>query len=202
MNATMKIGALAVLCAAQLGAAAWSIVRYESTLRSGAAYLIRTEPVDPSDAFRGRYVAVSPMIVFARPIAPETEQLIQQIQNGEPGYALLATDAQGFAIASAIVAQPPAKGDYLKITHIWPRWNTVSQPGEQPTMTGYSIVFAFDRYYMNEAAAPAAEQHYRDVMRRNATSRAWLTVRVKDGSGVIEGLFIDGVPIEKIAAPK
>ena len=65
-------------------------------------------------------------------------------------------------------------------------------------MTGYTISFSFNRYYMNEAAAPMAEDKYVEASRRNAEARAWLNVRVKDGTAVIEGLVIDGVPIEEL----
>jgi len=44
--------------------------------------------------------------------------------------------------------------------------------------------------------APQAQQQQQHATRRNAQSRAWLAVRVKNGAGVIEGLLIDGVPIE------
>jgi uncharacterized membrane-anchored protein len=201
MTGSLKIAGLAVVCAAQLGAAAWSIVRYESTLRSGALYLIRTAPADPSDAFRGRYVAVRPAILVPTPLSPETDQLLQRIQAGETGFATLATDPQGFARASGILLQPPAQGDYLKIRYVWPQFNP-DPLANRPALSGYNVEFSFDRYYMNEAAAPAAEQRYAEATRRNTSSRAWLAVRVKDGAGVIERLFIDGVPIEKIAAPK
>jgi hypothetical protein len=53
---------------------------------------------------------------------------------------------------------------------------------------------------MSEAAAPEAQQRYADATSRNAATRAWLTVRVRNGVGVIEGLFIDDVPIEAIVA--
>lgn len=201
MNASIKVAALALVCAAQLGAAAWSIVRYESTLRSGTRYLIRAAPADPADAFRGRYVVVRPRIVIATPVTPENEQLLQWIQTGETGYAILAPDPQGFARVDGIVLQPPPRGDYLEIAFAGPQFAPDPTPG-RPVLVGYNIEFSLDRYYMNEAAAPAAEKRYAEAVRRDASSRAWLAVRVKDGAGVIEGLFIDGVPIETITAPQ
>jgi hypothetical protein len=65
------------------------------------------------------------------------------------------------------------------------------------------MTFSFDRYYMTEAAAPMAQQRFDEAVRRNAATRAWLEVGVRNGTGVIEGLFTDGVPIEQIvAAPR
>jgi uncharacterized membrane-anchored protein len=178
MSAPVKIAILVVLCLAQLAAAGSSIVKYETTLRSGALYRIRSIPIDPADAFRGRYVAVSPSITIPAPIDAETERLLLRIQSGERGYVVLATDDEGIASA-------------------WPQWTATAQDA---TRTGYTINFSFDRYYMNEQAAPEAENQFRAAARRNSASRAWLTVRVRNGAGVIEGLFVDGVPIEQLRA--
>jgi uncharacterized membrane-anchored protein len=200
MNTPAKIAVLVVLCIAQLSAAAWSIGRYESVLRSGALYRIRTLPIDPADAFRGRFVAVRPSVVLAAPIAPEAEALLQRIQRKGKGYAVLGTDGDGFARAEHIVAEPPAAGDYLEIDSAWPQWNQDTQSGPPTAPSGYNISFSFDRYYMNEGDAPAAERRYAEASRRDPSPRAWIAVRVKNGIGVIEGLFIDGVAIEQLVA--
>jgi uncharacterized membrane-anchored protein len=52
-----------------------------------------------------------------------------------------------------------------------------------------------DRYYMEEKAAPAAERVYRQHTQRDKQD-AYVTVRVKDGFAVIEGLFVGGQKIE------
>jgi uncharacterized membrane-anchored protein len=200
MNTRLKVAALTVLSVAQLAAAGWSIARYESTLRSGALYRIRTMAVDPVDVFRGRYVAVRPSITILKPISPETEGLLQRISAGETGYVVLATDAEGFASAAQILMAPPSQGDYLQIDRVWAQWAQGSQPGREATFTGWNLEFSFDRYYMNEAAATEAQQRYFEAVGRNAATRAWLAVRVKDGVAVIEGLFIDGVAIEQVSA--
>jgi uncharacterized membrane-anchored protein len=193
MNRTTKVVALTVLSVAQLTAAGWSIARYESTLKSGALYRVRTMVIDPADAFRGRYVAVRPTIHIAKPSESDTQEL-QRIQSGRTGYVVLGTDADGFASAARIVAEPPSQVDYLKVASAWQQWTRES------AFAGYNIDFSFDRYYMNEAAAPEAQTRYFEAARQNSASRAWLAVRVKNGAGVIEGLFIDGVPIEKVVA--
>jgi uncharacterized membrane-anchored protein len=200
MNVRLRVAALVVLSVTQLAAAGWSIARYESTLRSGARYRFRTLAVDPADAFRGRYVAVRPSVTMAKPIAPETEALLERIQEGETGYALLATGADGFAQAARVVADPPPRGDYLRIARVRQQWTRDAPPPNPMSVVGYDIDFPFDRYYMNEAAAPEAEVRYAGAAQRNAATTAWLDVRVKDGVGVIEGLFIDGRPIEEVVA--
>jgi uncharacterized membrane-anchored protein len=203
MTTRVAVVLLAVLSALQLGAAAWSIARYESTLASGALYRIRTAAVDPADAFRGRYVAVQPSITLAEPIAAETRDLL----DSSPGdrrriYVGLAAGADGFATAAQILTEPPASGDYLEIEQAWPQWDQRTPAGGEPRRIGYMLTFSFDRYYMNETAAPAAERKYFDAQGPDSASRAWVTVRVKDGLGVIENLYVNGVPIEQAVAPQ
>jgi uncharacterized membrane-anchored protein len=200
MSARLRLIGLAALGIAQLAAAGWSIARYEATLSSGTEYRIRVAPVDPADAFRGRYVAVRPTIRIAKPIPPETERILwgSQTQAGK-AYVVLESDADGFARARQVVAQAPTHGNYLTIANVATAWSpNPAQPGRAEAL-GYDLSFPFDRYYMNEVAAPAASQKYVEAVRRTAGSRAWLTVHVKNGIGVIDGLFIDGVPIEQIA---
>lgn len=200
MNIRPRLIALAALGVLQVAAAGWSIARYESTLSSGTPHKIHVAPVDPADAFRGRYVAVRPSIRIAKPIAPETERLLFAIQAHEgTAYVVLETDAEGFARARQVVAEPPMGGDYLKIERVSTAWESDGQPGRAKAV-GYDLGFAFDRYYMTEAAAPAAEQKYREAARQGSRAGTWLTVRVKNGIGVIDGLFIDGVPIEQVHA--
>jgi uncharacterized membrane-anchored protein len=200
MTNNVKLTALAALCVAQVGAAAWSIARYESVLASGAQYRIRVAPVDPADAFRGRYVAVRPEITVDKPAGAETERVLESIEQG-PGtaYVALGTSADGFAQAAQIVEAAPQHGDYLRIEHVQSVWSRPDGGDQTARQTGYTLGFAFDRYYMNEKAAPAAEQQYAQAVQRDGQPSAWLTVRVLDGTGVIEGLFIDGVPIEEVA---
>jgi uncharacterized membrane-anchored protein len=201
MSPRIKIGLLIALSVLQVAATAHSIVRYESTLRTGVLYRVPTAAIDPADAFRGRYVAVRPTIVMADPVSPETEALLRRIESREKGYVVLATDDKGLARAGEIRLDRPTQGDYLEIALVWAQPRPQSPDGT-PAGTVYNLTFSFDRYYMNDTAAPLAQDRFTTASRRNAETRAWLNVRVKDGVGVIEGLYVDGVPIEQaIASP-
>jgi uncharacterized membrane-anchored protein len=197
----MKIVLLVVLSAAQLTAAAWSIVRYELTLANGDVYKIKTVPVDPADPFRGRYVAIQPVLTLANPVDPEVGSLLDQIGVFRPNaarktaYVVLSNDAAGFARADQVVSEPPRTGDYLEIAGARLRAIGPVEQGRQPEVVR-EVVLPFDRYYMAEAAASAAEQRYRETSRRGTNRDTWITVRVRNGVGVIDGLFIDGVRIE------
>jgi uncharacterized membrane-anchored protein len=202
MKLPLKVVLLIALSVAQLGAAALSIVRHETTLALGTLYKIESAPVDPADPFRGRYVAIRPAIRLAGPLSPETEAVIERVGlfrgRGEgrgKAYVVLTTGSDGFARASAIVAEPPASGDFLEFVQTDMRVVRAAEQ-DRPAEFGRMIVLPFDRYYMSESAAPAAEERYREASRRNDETRAWITVRVRNGRGVVEGLYIDGVPIE------
>ena len=190
MKLPLKVVLLVVLSAAQLTAAAWSMVRYELILATGRVYQVKTAPVDPADPFRGRYVAIRAILSLPTPLAPDVVALLDQVGVGrsdaarKTAYAVLGTDTEGFARVVEVVPEPLGTGDYLEIKAVWER------------TTGRDIVLPFDRYYLSETAAPAAEQRYREASRRGANRDTWITVRVRNGVGVIEGLFIDGVRIE------
>ena len=201
MKRPLRVALLVLLSAAQVTAAAWSIARYEMTLATGRVYKVKTVPVDPADPFRGRYVAIQPALTLPNPVAPEVASLLDQIGVFRPNaprkmaYVVLSSDAEGFARADQVVPEPPRTADYLEITGARLRTIGPVEQERQPEVVR-EVVLSFDRYYMAEAAAPAAEQRYREASRRGADRDTWITVRVRNGVGVVDGLFIDGVRIE------
>ena len=205
MKLPLNVVLLVVLSVAQVAAATWSIVRYETTLASGTLYKIKTAPVDPADPFRGRYVAIRPAIALASPLSPDTERLLGSIGTFRgrgtglaKAYVVLSAGTDGFARASAIVPEPPASGDFLEFAQTDTRLLRAAEEG-RPAEFERMIVLPFDRYYMSESAAPVAEERFREAARRNDKTEAWVAVRVRNGLGVVEGVYIDGVPIEDAA---
>ena len=47
-----------LLCVAQLGVILFQIVNYERILKEGEVFYFKVLPLDPYDAFRGRYVSL------------------------------------------------------------------------------------------------------------------------------------------------
>ena len=80
MSTRLRLTLLVILALLQIGITASSILKYESTLRTGTLYRIPTMPIDPADPFRGRYVAVRPAIMMRNPIAPETQDVLERIR--------------------------------------------------------------------------------------------------------------------------
>jgi hypothetical protein len=66
---------------------------------------------------------------------------------------------------------------------------------EKPDGAAFVKDISLDRYYMNEAMAPEAERLQRDLAE---TDRMYLQVKVKAGNYVIEGLYLNDMPIEQV----
>jgi uncharacterized membrane-anchored protein len=186
MSTKAILGVFAVVAVIQLGVPASMLWRHENVLRTGTPYKFRTAPVDPYDAFRGRYVALNYADTHA-PVRPGDE-----LRYREPAYVSLEKDTAGFARFVELSAAPPATGDYLRVEYHWGVGGTNAAHFRLP----------FDRYYMEESKAPRAEQAYwRQGNRRGQTNDAtYVMVRVKGGRGVIEELFIQDKPVRQFLA--
>lgn len=174
---TLAWMALLTVCLAQLAAPAWLIARQERTLREGACYRFHTAPVDPYDAFRGRYVqlSVQPSQATTRDAPP--------LRRGRTVYVALGRDAEGFATLREAGRHPPAEGDYVRArVRGWSPEGTVR------------VQLPFDRYYLPEDEAPQAERAYREHSRAGQHS-AEVLVRVRGGESVIEDVLIEGQPL-------
>ncbi|TJY63039.1 hypothetical protein E4T66_04825 [Sinimarinibacterium sp. CAU 1509] len=189
MTARWMWGALALVFALHWTVPAALIQRGTATLERGTQYRFRTAPVDPVDPFRGRYVALdfdaARIAVNAQAEYAEGETLYAAITVGDDGFAHLLPPQHGL----------PKTGDALKVTVLW------NNEGE------LGVALPFDRYYLDEALAPEAEQIYRERNRRvnpdeadDADPRrpAYVTVRVLDGYAVLEQLYIDGMPVRAL----
>jgi uncharacterized membrane-anchored protein len=171
------------MAAAQLAVPAWMIVSHEEILRTGEVFKFRTAPVDPYDAFRGRYVWLR-IEHDSLPVPPGV-----QWTRGQEVFATIETDTNGFSRLGELRAVRPDIGPYLtvRINQIYGQTAHLHVP--------------LDHFYMEESLAPAAEKAYREHSR--ATNRtAYITVRIRDGSAVIENLWIDGRPIREFLARK
>lgn len=175
---TMVIFALMVV--AQLGVPAFMITQRESVLKRGTPYKFHCVPVDPYDAFRGKYVALS--------LQPEGDLSWSgdPLRRNQLIFASLSVDDEGFAQVDSLSLTRPESGDYVEAKV---QWNTVGQ-------TTVPLAFPFDRYYLEESKAPEAERVYRKSL-RDVERTTYITVRIKSGLGVLEELYIDDMPVHE-----
>ena len=188
MKTRLLLGLFGLALVAQLAVPAAMILKRERVLAHGQAFRFRTAPVDPYDAFRGRFVALGfdENSVMAPPG--------HDFARGQTVHVRLAEDADGFATFAEVLRDPPAAAPYLttKIQYV-----------------GGDLVhlrLPFDRFYMDEDAAPAAERAYRQNS-ASSNRNAYVQVRIEKGVAVLEDLYVDGTPIREYlaqnpAAPK
>lgn len=156
------------------------IAKREVVLRDGVQFKFKVAPVDPYDAFRGRYVALR----VDESYVPAPKEV--KVKGGQTAYALIDVDAQGFAKLSGLTTSRPREKSYIqsKVTHV-----------------SYDKKIYLDlpinRYYMEEKAAPAAEKVYQRYAQRDKKD-AYVVVRIKDGFAVIESLYVGGQRIEDV----
>lgn len=166
------------------------IYNKESVLRNGKAYRFKTEPVDPSDPFKGRYIYLS--FKEREYVTSQPLKEFQDYSSGEELYVLLTTDS-GYAKIAGLSAKQPLKGDYIKA-----KFGYINNKYEDDTLANkhYAITidYPFTEFYMDEYKAPKAETAYREA-NRNANSNCYALVKVLNGDAVTENVFINDKPI-------
>lgn len=149
------------------------IIRKEYALAHGQDIRLRLAPIDPSDPFRGRYMNLS--FAIERPsytVPPEASD--DSSQTKRPVYAFLTLDTEGYASVSSLTAKKPTEGLYLRV-EILPYSDRIRVP--------------FNRFFLNEEAAPALEKQAAELLRKASAegkeAPVYATVRLHEGEGVI-----------------
>ncbi|MDX1389191.1 MAG: GDYXXLXY domain-containing protein [Acidobacteriota bacterium] len=168
------------VCVVQLAVPAKMILDHERVLKKGELFLFAAAPVDPYDAFRGRFVRVDLQAATGTLDDP------REVEQGAKVYAVIERDPgspDGLARITALVPDRPSTGTYMRVT-----LELLQDDGD------YWLTLPFDRYYMEEELAPEVERAWRENTRQGETD-AWAAVRVLDGRAVLEALYIDGLPV-------
>lgn len=167
----------------QLYVPAKMIFDREDIISTGKEYKFRTEPIDPNDPFRGKYI----MLRY-------TATSIQ-VQNGkdwtqnEVVYVILSIDKEGYAkIKSVSKEKPQDNSDFVKA-----KVDYVSNS----EYTDLTIDYPFARFYMEESKAPQAEKVYSEAIVDSAQV-AYALINIKDGEAVIKDVFINKTSIVEI----
>jgi uncharacterized membrane-anchored protein len=162
---------------AQLGVPAAMIWQREQTLKQGRVWKFRAAPVDPVDAIRGRYIALR--------FAAEEFDAPAKFESGNKSvYAVLKQSADGFAEVDHLTTEVVAGDDVVPVESAW--WSKGKE----------HVSFPFDKFWVAEANAPAAERAYVENNRRDKQN-AYVTVRVRRGDAALDQLFIDNEPLSE-----
>jgi len=191
---TIYLAALGILICCQLAVPFTMIRSQETILREGKRFRFRTRPIDPADPFQGRYVRLGYRDDYIS--TPEGEK--PDLNYREPIYAILETDEEGFARFSGWSHEKPSEGHYLKTRYMGMKQEWL---GDSRTriQKGIRVDIPFDRYYMDEAKAPRAEELTREATR---STNCWVNARVYDGKAVIEDVFAEGRSLRVLTEEK
>jgi uncharacterized membrane-anchored protein len=160
---------LVLVACAQLAVPGALIWKREHTLRQGNVWKFRTAPVDPVDVFRGRYVALH--------FDVETQEISPPPNSNDKVFVTLKANAEGFAEINQVFATKPAGDDFI-----------------EAQLSGKMVSLPFDKYWVTEGDAPAAETAYQNLSRRG-NQNAYVSVRVFRGDAAIEQLYLGNQPL-------
>ncbi|HUH28355.1 GDYXXLXY domain-containing protein [Gelidibacter sp.] len=174
-----------VVVVAQIFVPAQLIFDQNKVLSKGVPYKFKTQPVDPSDPFKGKYIRLN----FEANTAPSKDSTWS---FGTPIYVGLGTDSLGFAKVDAISRELVEDSNFIKAKVDW--------YDLQDKIVHFS--FPFDTFYMNETKAYDAELAYFEAQRDSLPNNTYAVVYVLHGKAVLDNVFINHVPIAEYVKKK
>jgi uncharacterized membrane-anchored protein len=161
----------------QLAVPAQIVWENEQAYANGKEYKFKTQPIDPNDPFRGKYISLN--------FEADSADVKDSEWHADEGYVVLGTDKEGFAIIDTLMEEAPAKGDYVKVKVNY-YYGTTAQ-----------VEYAFDRFYMEESKAPDAEKMHQSYISKENRVPAYAIVAVKGKVAVVKDVILDGMPIKE-----
>ena len=167
----------------QLYVPAKMIYDQEVVLLNGNEYKFKAAPIDPNDPFRGKYITLR---------FEATTFLVQNINEwaiNDEVFVQIQNDTAGFAqIKNVSKKRPGNDPDYIKAKIAF-----LMEDGK----VNMRIEYPFDRFYMEETKAQAAEDMYRESI-VDSTQVAYALVNVRNGEAVIRDVMINGTSISDL----
>ena len=179
MNKFIYIIALFLLFAVQLFVPAQMVYQQEDALDTGTAYKFKTQPIDPSDPFRGKFIVLN--------YEMDSFETNDQSWNDYQGnvFVYLKTDAEGFAEVKTVSKNKlDTPDDYF----------TAESNYNFNGKVNFDL--PFNRFYMNENKAYDAEVSAREAQ-ADTTRTCYGLVYIKNGAAVLDNVFIDDTPIQE-----
>jgi uncharacterized membrane-anchored protein len=166
---------LLIVILLQIAFALNMIFNSENTLNNGRLYKFKCAPVDPFDPFRGKFVSL-------RFEAETFRSFDESLTLHKEYFASVRTNTKGNAEIYNLNEVQPEDGDYFKVKII--------------RKSGRNVIleFPFNRYYIEESKAKAAELVYRE---RPELATAF--VYIANGRTVLDKIMLENQTIEEAA---
>lgn len=169
------------------------ILYKEYTLRTGTEIILKTEPVDPRDLFRGDYVTLNYEISTLDLDAVPAEDPYFEYND----HIYLALELEnGYGVPKKIYKNPPddelyIKGTVKELIYDWEAYED-SATTEEPYVKKLRIEYGIESYFVPEGRGLEIES-------QQWTGREGVSVKVvvdKYGNAVIKSLLIDGEEVD------
>jgi len=169
-----RIIAFVIYAICLLGIPAKMILDQQAVFNEGTAYKFKCQPMDPNDPFRGKYVRLG----FDRIEAPVNKQTSSNLH-----YGIISIDDNGYAHVS-------------KVVHTYDPAQVMIELNLNYSNDSISVfTLPFDRLYMNEDKAQAAEDLYRHAL-RDDTQDVYAKVYISEGRFFLDDVYVNGSPLK------
>lgn len=168
-----------LLAIVQLIVPAKMIWDQEQVLTSGKVYKFKTQPIDPTDPFRGKYIVLNYEINSFNTSHKEytyDDKIYVYITENEEGFAEVHTISKELLSIDL---------DYI-ITKV-----ISSYDGK------VNFELPFNRFYMEESKAPKAERVYNEANRNDGLKDVYALVYIKESVAVLGDVIINGQSISE-----
>ena len=151
----------------------------EAILNNGTAYKFKTQPIDPSDPYRGKYITLRYNIN-----AIKTNDSLWE--RNEQVYVYIEKDSLGFAqLLEVSKTLLDIEKDYVVAEVSW----------YQDYSNELRFNLPFNRFYMEESKAKPAEDAFRKAQRDTMPNNTYALVYIKDGEAVLKDVLINDISI-------
>ena len=174
------ISAFIIVAFIQLYVPAKMILDNEDVIKTGTVYKFKTQPIDPNDPFRGKYIVLR---YEARNFKISNPNYWKR---NEEVYVEFLINEDGYAKIKAITKKKPTHTSAYVITKV-----------DYVHNNSIGINYPFNRYYMEESKAYEAEVVYRDAQ-RDGLQTTYALVSIKNGAAVLKDVLINEVSIREI----
>lgn len=169
-----------MIAVAQIFVPAQMIFNKESIMNTGTAYKFKTQPVDPNDPYRGKYINLN----FEQNSFVTTDSIWER---KDKVYVYLETDSLGYA---------KVKGVSKTLLNLEKDF-IVSEVGwynKRDRELNFNL--PFNRYYMEETKAYDAEIAVRNNQRDSIQNNTYALVYIKNGEAVLNDVIINEISIK------
>jgi len=169
--------AFPIMCLAQWFVPGKMIYDQEAVLHTGTVYKFKTQPIDPTDPFRGSYIT---LYFEARSVEVNDPK---EWAMGEKVFVILKNDSAGYAQIDHLSKTKPEGRDYIE--------TTVEYVTEYQAPYTVNLALPFERFYLEESKAPEAERVYWEAARNDSAQVAYALVSIQNGNAALKDVMIN-----------